>query len=756
MCGIGGVLRIYEPGEPVPPHHQSIPEHWLDTLDDAIKHRGPDGQGRFRDRAVRDDGTTVDIALVHRRLSIIDHEGGAQPMVHLRHPDGTGELLSSPDLGGTGVPPVSPQPSPNRAPRASEGTPPSPHTQTPRSREGLDPENAPPARPQTIDATGLPPGTDLIAVAFNGCIYNHRDLRKELEALGHRFKTDHADTEVLIHGWRAWGLRTQDELDGMYAALIWDRRTGQLAWGRDLADEKPLCVHEYSLHGLTFFGSSRASTHRLVCEWERRAGKPRPVCITNWIRHGWEEGSPVGSGTHHVMPWMSVPGIRMRGDESPAALQKLFAEQRSISTRNAGTRYRDIPVLRTSADESKDTTSRIHELIERAVTSRLDADVPLGLFLSGGLDSALIAAIAKQHRPDIKAFTVRMPDPRLDESEAAAETAARLDLDHTIIDCDPNAGDSTPADDLVTLIEQLGVPFGDSSLLPTHWVCRAAREHIKVALSGDGGDELFGGYRRHTINPTLTRYRHLLRLIPDRLLDQRRPGSRSTYLARLAVAARHGGYSELLSIFPTPDLRRLITEIDGERPGDDEFHQIDDPLRHDFLNYLPDDLLLKTDTASMAVALEVRAPFLARDLVDAALRTPLDVLMPKGERKGLLKQVARNYLPDHIINRPKQGFAIPIGEWFRTDFGALRQCLHDHLLAADPFPGLADAGVEINMDFVHRMLREHDAAGERSRNPWHGRDHSQRLYMLLVLSIWCRWLERTKRASTPTHPPTTG
>jgi asparagine synthetase B (glutamine-hydrolysing) len=165
--------------------------------------------------------------------------------------------------------------------------------------------------------------------------------------------------------------------------------------------------------------------------------------------------------------------------------------------------------------------ARDRALFESAVSSRLDADVPLGLFLSGGLDSALIAAIAKQHRPDIKAFTVRMPYPRLDESEAAAETAAHLGLDHTIIDCDPNAGDASPADDLVALIEQLGLPFGDSSLLPTHWVCRAAREHVTVALSGDGGDELFGGYARHAITPTLNRFRRILRLIPDALLPQK-------------------------------------------------------------------------------------------------------------------------------------------------------------------------------------------------------------------------------------------
>ena len=764
MCGIAGVLKIYQPGEPVPPHHGSIPDEWLDTLDESIRHRGPDGQGRFRDRATRPDGTTVDVALVHRRLSIIDHAGGAQPMVHLRHPDGTGELLSSPTPppSGTGFQPVTPQSPNQRAPRASEGTqpspgsphaPPLPDPTPPRSLEGLT--------PHTIDATTLPQGTDLVAVAFNGCIYNHRDLRTDLEAAGHRFQSDHADTEVLIHGWREHGLHLQDELDGMYAALIWDRAKGQLAWGRDLADEKPLCIHAFELYGLAFFGSSRASVHSLVMTWEQRAGQIRPGIVSAWIQAGWEELSPLGTGSHPRLPWMNLPQVYLRGDESPEELRSLATEQQSRMTRNSGTRYREIPLVRTSTAEASDSVTTFKDAITSAITSRLEADAPLGLFLSGGIDSALIAAIAKQHRPDINAFTVRMPQttagPHFDESEAAAETAAHLGLTHHILDCDS----SRAAEDLVALIEQLGLPFGDSSLLPTHWVCRAAREHVKVALSGDGGDELFGGYRRHTINPALHRYRHLLRLIPNAILTQRHPGSRTTSLARLATAARHGGYSELLSIFPTPDLRKLIPEINGERPGDDHFTTVDDPLRHDFLHYLPDDLLRKTDTASMAVALEVRCPFLARDLVDTAMRTPLDVLMPNNERKGLLKQIARQYLPDHIINRPKQGFAIPIGEWFRTDFGGLRTLLHDHLLSADPFPGLADAGINIDLNHVRRLLREHDAAGERSLNPWHGRDHSQRLYMLLVLSIWSRWLARLRGSHTaspdrdPTGPTTT-
>lgn len=689
MCGIAGIIRIHDPKDgPAPPHLESIPESWLDTLDDSIKHRGPDGAGRFRDRATRPDGTTIDIALVHRRLSILDHAGGHQPMVHDGH----------------------------------------------RLRPDLTYQ---PGEPPRL-AHELEPHKPLVAVAFNGCIYNHRDLRKELEAKGHVFETDHSDTEVLVHGWREWDHRLIHQLDGMFSGLVWQRSEIVLTSLRDLVGEKPLyraytdttnkviCSVPVSIETLNkfpFYTESRIETIK----------RYKIMQIDHWI----------SDGALHSIPLKWYWPLRTGQTERCNAWMQSNPAQYSDkhSRMHRGRRGYETPLSNQS----------LHTTLERSVSSRLEADAPLGLFLSGGLDSALIAAIAKQHRPDIKTFTIRMPGAKFDESEAAAETARHLGTDHHTLDCNPD-----PASDLVHLIHQLGLPFGDSSLLPTYWVSKAAREHVKVALSGDGGDELFGGYRRHTIAPTLNRYRHLLRLIPTRVLSQRTPGSRSDYLARLATAARTGGYPELLAIFQTPDLRKLITQAADDHVGHSTFQIITDPLRYDFDHYLPDDLLRKTDTASMAVALEVRAPFLARELVEAALRTPLDVLMPNGQRKGLLKQVARRYLPDHIINRPKQGFAIPVGEWFRSDFGSMRSLLHDHLRSADPFPGLDEAGVHINMDFVRTMLRQHDAAGEKSLNPWLGRDHSQRLYMLLVLSIWSKWLKSLYRLSCSLSPPGRG
>lgn len=363
--------------------------------------------------------------------------------------------------------------------------------------------------------------------------------------------------------------------------------------------------------------------------------------------------------------------------------------------------------------------------------------MPRSVFLSGGIDSALIASIAGSMDPEIECITVRMPEPEYDESNMAADTAKHLGVKHRVIDCDAN-----PASDLIDLIETLGLPFGDSSLLPTLWVARAARSFSTVALSGDGADELFAGYERHRYGSRIDMLSHaplLGRLLTSRQVDETNPKSQSAKFARAARAIRNAGYQDLVAIFDEQDARDLIGQENVRH-----YRLISSPLDYDFDIYLPNDLLRKSDTASMSVALEVRAPFLDRTLVAKMRSIRQSSLMPHGERKGLLKQVARKYLPEHIVNRPKQGFAIPIGAWFRTNCGGMRQLLHDHLRSADPFPGLADAGVEINMRFVERMLAEHDAAGEKSINPWRGRDHSQRLYMLLVLSIWANWLQRVR------------
>lgn len=620
---------------------------------------------------MRADGTVIDVALVHRRMAVIDLADGAQPMVSAR-------------------------------------------------------------------------GEDTVAVVFNGCIYNHRELRKELLAAGHEFVTDHSDTEVLVHGWREWGTELPTRLDGMFAFLIWDGGRGQLFSARDRFGEKPLYFRSPgdgepftlafsstvpALRGIPAVEPEPSQEARRIGSWQ----------TSQWIRFGyWAQ--PPGAQIAEVFPGFS--GVT---PEEPKTTGCLFPASRS-------TWKRWTPPGRSRTWHP--AHSRFDELIGQAVSRRLDADVPVGCFLSGGVDSSLIAAHARRLRPDIKSFTVRMPDPRIDESEQAAAVAKHLGISHTVLECDPQ-----PARDLVHLIHQLGLPFGDSSLLPSYWVCKAAAAQVKVALSGDGADELFGGYRRYRaahFMGMLGPFRHLLRLAGPLARPDGQPDSAATRLHRFVDAAARQRYQDLVSIFPTSMHGQLGIEGFKTNKGLQAFvigmGLIGDTLSlfhewatgmdvwfamsADLGGYLPGDILRKTDTASMAVPIEVRAPYLDRELVETVLRTRIRHLMPHFQRKGLLRAVARKYVPAEVVDRPKQGFAIPIGDWFRSDYGGMKQLLMDHLNSVDPW-GPASLGIDLNMKFVRQMLDEHMGTGMSGRVT---RDHSQRLYMLLVLSIWAKWM----------------
>ncbi len=693
MCGIAGVIKIQNPKDgPPPPPLEAIPEQWLDILDESIKHRGPDGQGRFRDRAVREDGTVVDVALVHRRLSIIDHEGGHQPMVH------DGECLR-PDL------------------TYQPGEPP-------------------------IIASEVEPDKPLVAVVFNGCIYNHRELRQELERQGYVFETDHSDTEVLVHGWQAWENSIHERLTSMHALAFWDRLGVELVISRDRFGEKPL----YAMDAESTRAVSSTPSGLMKLRAADNGVPPLEPCdIVEWIAFGQHVCTTPQTGTDQCSPgaWRSLcssscdtPYIHLR---SP--------EHRSF-------RLTDSELLSRSK-----VIDRIDLAIEQAVAQRLEADVPIACFLSGGIDSSLVARAAQKCLVDrgetLQTLCVRMPDPRFDESSSAREAASIIGSEHHEIEVS-----TAPASELIDLIETLGLPFGDSSLLPTHWVSRAASELGRVAIGGDGGDELFLGYERQSAAGDLVPLAFLskltLGLAPEMLPRSDARGSWDK-AARMLTASLKRSYGSLLAIYQHPDLRRLVGPSSGHCHWDDRVNDAKSAMRYDLDHYLPGDLLRKVDTASMACPVEVRSPLLDAELHDISQSLPLRFLRDQragvlslrshADRKGLLKAVARRHFPKSFVDRPKQGFAIPIGEWFRTDYGGMRQLLYDHLHSADPFPGLAEAGVELNMKFVEQMLKEHDAAGEKSINPWHGRDHSQRLYMLLVLSIWAKWLERVRKGT---------
>ena len=393
-----------------------------------------------------------------------------------------------------------------------------------------------------------------------------------------------------------------------------------------------------------------------------------------------------------------------------------------------------------SGERTSTLLDRVEGLIDRAVGARMEADVPVGAFLSGGVDSSIVSALAQRHAREhghpLTTLCVRMPDPRYDESEHAETVARAIGSNHLTVDADAN-----PAEDLIYLIHTLGLPFGDSSLLPTFWVSAAAAEHVGVALSGDGGDELFLGYERYKAADNIGTAGLIAGIYPERFVPRRDAKSRWDKIARLSIAAKHDGYADLLAIFQTPDRRRLIVSKASQTSLKREpSESITRAQHHDLRHHLPGDYLRKVDTASMAAGLEVRSPMLDHTLADAVLKLPVSRVRLRGQRKGLLRAVARRLVPPEVIDRPKMGFTVPIGEWFRTDYGGLGTLLNDQLGSADPFPGLDAAGVVIDSREVQNLRDEH-ASGRR--------DHSQRLYMLLVLSIWAWWARDTRDAPAP-------
>lgn len=734
MCGIAGIVRTTPSGEAA----RGIPDEWVRTLDERIAWRGPDDAGLFYDFAHTAEGQTIEVLLIHRRLAIIDLEDGAQPMV-------------SEVGGGDG---------------SADG--------------GVDGE------------------VDRLAVVFNGCLYNHRELRAALEDRGHRFVTDHSDTEPLLHLYRhRRGLvrshrrvaddgaagdagddalrkaeRTLGVLEGMFAYAVWDRRAARVVLGRDRHGEKPLWISRRR-DGVLVFASTIAAVEALhdVLGWdgveslrgsngaERGRGAADRLDVSacvDWFGLGWSsERGPqrgivaLGPGEELVIeaereealgPLRSfalallilpfaipvlvvaatllvlVGGVIWLGAALPYLLILLLPLPASVVLRAFGK-----PSPRKLVQREVELVNTADRLINEAVRGMLEADVPLGLFLSGGVDSSLVTHYACRHAGALPAFCVRMPDEAYDESSYARMAAEVCGADLHLID--------PPTDvlgDLERLVALIGAPFADSSLLPSWWLCRGASEHVKVALSGDGGDELFLGYERQRVAGMLHWAGPLIALLPTRLFDRSDPKSRSAKIARLIEASRGAGYVDLVAVFPAPMRRRLLGG-----PWRGALAAGEEPLQahaFDRLHYLAGDLMLKTDTAGMAAHLEVRAPLLHPSVSDFATGLPAKDAMLGGERKGLLRALARRHFDAALIDRPKMGFALPIGRWFREDYGGLRTTLHDAMSSARGF-GEAGEVIGLRMDRVRAMVEEHQSGAA---------DHGQRLFLLLTLALWAR------------------
>lgn len=557
-------------------------------------------------------------------------------------------------------------------------------------------------------------------LVFNGEIYNYQTLRLELTRLmpDYAWRTT-GDTEVLLMAFAAWGHNCLPRLNGMFAFAVWDSAERSLFIARDRMGQKPLFYATPS-------GGAPDAPPAIAFASELGALLPLP-----WIDTGMSASSladylligyipaprTIYTGVSKLQPghWLRTQGDGM-------VIREYF-DAGGHHTPIIDPEYRGLP----PAQQSR-------RLVEQAVARQLVSDVPLGCFLSGGIDSSIVAACMKRASADVRTFAMGFDDPRYDESPWAARVAQHLGTRHETFHVTPAV-----ADDLPKLAAVFGEPFADSSALPTHYLSRETRKHVKVALSGDGGDELFGGYERYAALRLSERLNAmpLLGRLARAGLWQRLPGvhpkSRLARLKRfqrslrLDLASRYPSYVRLFTPDELPVLfhEQFVLRTDPQLIGDrwfsaflDQRDPITAAMAIDRVTYLPDDLLTKIDRASMLHNLEVRSPFMDHELVQYAASLSADQLIGHGP-KALLREGFADDLPREVFARRKMGFALPIGEWFRTD---LRDMLHDHLFASDSF-----ATRHFRQPFLRNLIQEHESMRA---------DHSQRLYALLMLETW--------------------
>ena len=552
-------------------------------------------------------------------------------------------------------------------------------------------------------------------IVFNGEIYNFRAVRESLP--DQKWRTE-CDTEALLAAYATWGEGCLDRLNGMFAFAVWDPREGRLFLARDRMGQKPL----YYAAGPEAVAFASEPAALLEVPWVDVSVDAQGVA--DYLMWGHTPRGSIYRGIGKVAPgrWMSVEAGGMR-------------EKRYFVVQGSGRQGSE------SRQDACTTTATTRRLVTQAVRRQLIADVPLGCFLSGGTDSSIIAAAMRAAVPrdqPVLTFCIGFDDPAYDETAYAAAVARHLGTEHRTFVVRPDA-----AADLPKLAATFAEPFGDSSALPTHYLARETRGFVKVALSGDGGDELFGGYDRYravAIAQRLARWPLLMKALACVVgaVPAANPKSRVARLQRLLATAHLAPgprYASYLELFDLTMVARLMAPMGGDCLGmkserllteryEDALGFGLDPVQAamavDRELYLPEDLLTKVDRCSMMYALEVRSPFMDHELVQFAAGLSTAELIGRGPKR-VLRDAFAGDLPAGVFERRKMGFAVPIGEWFRT---SLREMVHDLLFAGDSFmAGNLDVGV------VKRVVDEHE--GRRA-------DHTQRIYALLMLELWWR------------------
>jgi asparagine synthase (glutamine-hydrolysing) len=542
-----------------------------------------------------------------------------------------------------------------------------------------------------------------IAVVFNGEIYNYQELRRDLEARGHRFRT-HSDTEVIVHLYEDRGADCVQLLRGMFAFAVWDGRTNTVMLARDRLGKKP--TYYAVLDGILYFASE---IQALYCV----PGLPTDLdyeAIDRYLTYSYIPSPHSVYRSIRKLPPAHTLTFDCRG-------LRLARYWRPDYTRKTTLSY-------------EDATAELVKLLTESVRLRLISDVPLGAFLSGGVDSSTVVALmAKLSNAPVKTFSIGFADEEFNELSFARQVAEQYGTDHHEFVVEPER-----LNILEDIVRHYGEPYGDSSAVPTWHLSRLTRQHVTVALNGDGGDELFGGYDWYRMQRRVNRTAfplahwtagHLNRL--GRSLMPRRVAKGVELLARPEASRFHvlHGYAAGSDLAPLyhPEFRsRLATAAedyltqlyDASLPCD-----ADRSFSADLLSYLPEDLLVKVDRASMAHSLECRSPFLDQELVEFSTALPSDWKIGGGRSKRILKDAVRDLFPTGFLDRPKMGFSVPIGKWFR---GELKGFIADALLHGPlvRLPLLQPAAVK-------QLLDEH-ASGTRN--------HETQIWNLLMLNLW--------------------
>ena len=554
-------------------------------------------------------------------------------------------------------------------------------------------------------------GDGAITIVFNGEIYNYRDLQADLRTRGYRFKTN-SDTETIVHSYEEYGEACVDSLRGMFSFAVWDDRKNKLFIARDRVGKKPL-YYSITRHGTLVFGSELKS----LLQHPEVTREINPDAIDAYFSLGY------------------VPdplAIFKNIEKLPPGHHLTFQNGRLSIERYWDFKYESNGNGHCAADYLEE----LRALLDESVRIRLVSDVPLGAFLSGGIDSSTVVAMMARHMDQpVKTFSIGFNEDSFNELKYARLTAAKFGTEHHEFVVTPEICEVV--DELAWHFDE---PFADSSAIPTYVVSKLAREYVKVVLTGDGGDELFAGYTRYRTEQKRRRFEFVPGVVRKGVMDslsRRLPHGAfgRNYLHNIALDPIDR-YLDSISVFTGLNKNLLYThDFRGTLRRSNQMSSFFNELSHnvktsgpldsllyiDSKTYLPGDILTKVDRASMAVSLEARVPLLDHKLIEFVTRIPAGMKIVGSETKHVFKQAIADLIPTEILNRPKQGFGVPIEQWINRQLrDRIRDTLND--------PRTLQRGY-VSRSHVEVLLKEH----ENGR-----RDHSMALWSLLMLELWHR------------------